>query len=1155
MDPNPPRDAALAAAVKYSDDAVVHTTVEGEIEFWSEGAERMFGYTTAEARGRSIRMLYPAESWCGRRAYAASFSRDARQSEARLTAKCGREITAIVTAFEVAAGRDGRALGTIYRDVSEQRRIERRLHYKDALANLLQTLIDVANEAETAETALAEGLRLICRHHGWVLGHAVVFAPYARIPALALWHTEQDVRFAPFVELSRRFDYARACPEFLGLVLASREPAWVSDFSVVAPSPRVSALVCAGVRSGFGFPVVVGGEVIGALEFFSDERRAPDALLLESIGRVARSFARAIERQRAFDEKACLAAIVEGASDAIVARSLDGVITSWNPAAERLLGYTAEEALGRSITMTLSPDRHFLVDANNERLRRGELIERQETPRLRKDGTIVHADANVSPVRDRSGAVIGAAVILRDISDTVENRRMLVRKVQLTGLMQTLTRTANEAATPDDALHSCLKLIAEYGRWDAARLVRFEPSGGRTVSALASHGSSGAADADSEWLYASGEPLVPSLLESHDALWIEESDLPAGLARSRGVKCALVFPVVANGAALALLEFYATAARERDTLLVDSVPTIASQLARIIERHGFAAEVAKSEQRLRAILDSEPACVKLVGADGALIEMNRAGLEFLEADSIDEVRSCGFIEVVVPEHRQRFRDSMQRTIAGERCNLEFEIVGLKGTRRWVESHTAPFAAHAGAPAAMLAVTRDITDRKRAEARVDYFAQHDALTALPNRTLFQDRVRVAIAHAKRRSEPVGVMIVALDRFRKVNESFGYDVGDELLRQVAARITSTLREVDTLARLGADQFAVLIEGGRSLRDLGGVADKIHAALAVPIPAAGQALYVTASTGIASYPAHAADSHALLEAAERAMNMVKEEGGSAYLTSKGPRGASAGEYGIEAALRNAMALGELAVHYQPKIDLRTGAITGAEALLRWTSRDLGPVSPERFIPIAEESGLIVPIGEWVLETACAEAAAWQREGHPLHVAVNLSPRQFRQGDLPATVARVLCETGLPPQCLELEITESTAMANPMKAAHIMTELHAIGVRLSVDDFGTGYSSLSYLREFPLDCLKIDRSFVSDICTSASGDAIVRATIALAHSLQLEVVAEGVETIEQHQRLTSLGCDEGQGFLYGAAMPAVRFQGVLSSGEPLLPELARRG
>jgi EAL domain-containing protein (putative c-di-GMP-specific phosphodiesterase class I) len=349
---------------------------------------------------------------------------------------------------------------------------------------------------------------------------------------------------------------------------------------------------------------------------------------------------------------------------------------------------------------------------------------------------------------------------------------------------------------------------------------------------------------------------------------------------------------------------------------------------------------------------------------------------------------------------------------------------------------------------------------------------------------------------------------------------------------------LRETDTLARLGGDQFAVLLEACSSCCEAQRVAEHVQRLLASPFRLGEHELFISASIGIACYPAHAADAHTLLETAEHVTSRVKEEGGGAHRFAEAERrNISVTQYGVEAALRNALRREELQVHYQPKIDFRTGKITGAEALLRWTHPELGIVSPAGFIPIAEETGLIVPIGTWVLETACRQAVAWRRAGRLATVSVNLSPRQFRQEDLTATVERALTATGLPGHCLELEITESTTMANPARAAQVMAELHALGVILSLDDFGTGYSSLSYLRQFPLDCLKIDKSFVRDICTSPGDEAIVAATIALAHGLRLRVVAEGVETLTQHEQLSRLGCDFGQGFLYGVPMPVKEF------------------
>jgi diguanylate cyclase (GGDEF)-like protein len=384
---------------------------------------------------------------------------------------------------------------------------------------------------------------------------------------------------------------------------------------------------------------------------------------------------------------------------------------------------------------------------------------------------------------------------------------------------------------------------------------------------------------------------------------------------------------------------------------------------------------------------------------------------------------------------------------------------------------------------------------------------------------------------------------LDRFKRVNEGLGLDAGDELLRQVAARLKETLRDVDTVARLGADEFSILVESMRASADITAVAEKLIEAFARPFDVNGSEIVAVPSIGVTSYPDGVDDSQKLLEQAEIAMDRVKREGGGGYrLYDTEPATIRGGHLDLEMRLRHALERGELDLHYQPKVRLLDGAITGAEALLRWDCPGLGPVSPAKFIPVAEESGLIVPIGEWVLRAACAQMRTWHKLGHAFGIAVNLSPRQFRQKDLSGAVADALRRSGLAPDHLELEITEGTAMANAEQTVKVLGSLHDLGVRLSVDDFGTGYSSLSYLKRFPLDNLKIDRSFVLDVGNDVNGEAIVHATIALARSLKLKTIAEGVETKAQRDFLARAGCDEMQGYLFSRPLPAAEFQALIT-------------
>ncbi|HET7032323.1 MAG TPA: EAL domain-containing protein, partial [Casimicrobiaceae bacterium] len=415
---------------------------------------------------------------------------------------------------------------------------------------------------------------------------------------------------------------------------------------------------------------------------------------------------------------------------------------------------------------------------------------------------------------------------------------------------------------------------------------------------------------------------------------------------------------------------------------------------------------------------------------------------------------------------------------------------------------------------------------------------------PNRTLLADRVGQAIARAHRSGGKLAVLFLDLDRFKNVNDSFGHAVGDMLLTAVSARLTASRREEDTVARLGGDEFIVSIPDVADAAEAEAVAARILSDLAKPFTINGHQLHADVSIGIALYPRDGDTAETLMRNADTAMYHAKESGRgnyqffSAQLTERVSRRLS-----TETNLRRALERGEFSVHYQPLMNLALGRVDGAEALLRWPQQDERLVSPVEFIPIAEETGLIVPLGEWVLLEACAQAQAWQALHPGLRIAVNLSARQFRQKNLIGMIEQVLGESRLHPSLLELELTEGMLMHNVEEATHILARLDEIGVRLAIDDFGTGYSSLSYLKRFPIHTLKIDRSFVRDISTDPDDAAIVTAIVAMARSLNLRVTAEGVETEEQAAFLRSLTCDQAQGFHFGRPMPAAEFAARLNT------------
>lgn len=446
----------------------------------------------------------------------------------------------------------------------------------------------------------------------------------------------------------------------------------------------------------------------------------------------------------------------------------------------------------------------------------------------------------------------------------------------------------------------------------------------------------------------------------------------------------------------------------------------------------------------------------------------------------------------------------------------------------------------------VAVFSDITKRKKDEEQIRRQANFDALTGLPNRTLFLDRLSRAIATARREGWLIGLLFVDLDRFKAVNDSMGHVYGDRLLEQVAGRLTTCVRESDTVARLGGDEFTIILPDVGRAEDAAMIAEKIIERLATPFTIESNDLFIGASVGITLYPSDAEDAATMLRHSDIAMYRAKEAGRNGYRFFTQEMNTHAVERSrLERDLRRALERGQLELHYQPIVDLDSGEVVSAEALLRWHHPERGDVSPETFIPLAEETGLIGPIGEWVLWTACTHAASWQKPGLPsLAVSVNLSSRQIKLGLSVETVSRVLRETGLDPHLLTFEITESLIMDDAEHSIAWLNALKETGVKISIDDFGTGYSSLSYLKRFPVDTVKIDRSFVRDVTEDPDDAILVGAIIAMTHSLKMKVVGEGGETPEQVAFLRSHGCNMMQGYYYGRPVAPEEFSARIAGG-----------
>ncbi|HEY8976036.1 MAG TPA: EAL domain-containing protein [Burkholderiaceae bacterium] len=492
------------------------------------------------------------------------------------------------------------------------------------------------------------------------------------------------------------------------------------------------------------------------------------------------------------------------------------------------------------------------------------------------------------------------------------------------------------------------------------------------------------------------------------------------------------------------------------------------------------------------------------------------------------------------DDREPLRVRMESLAPDEEVELEYRVCPPGRETRHVVMRVYVVRDGEGRDVRRAGVVQDVTERKAQEARIEHLAYHDGLTGLPNRTMLMDRLGQALSQAQRLEQQVAVLFLDLDRFKPINDSLGHLVGDQLLREIARRLRAALRENDTVARVGGDEFQVVVCNVAGATGAARIAEKLMRALGEPFTIEGQELHVTASLGVSLFPRDGASGELLLKFADIALYEAKGEGRNAYRFFSPEMNAQAhGRLRLENDLRRAVERGELELHYQPQLDLAIGEVCAVEALVRWRHPERGLVLPNQFIPMAEETGLVLGIGEWVLGEACRQVAQWQREGlvrgsAPLRVAVNISARQLQRPGLDGAVRRALADSGLPAACLELEITESSVMLDPQHAQSVLQSLRELGVQLSIDDFGTGYSSLAYLKRLPLDRLKIDRSFIGGIPTDSDDAAIVETIIVMTHKLGLRVIAEGVETLEQRLQLVRQGCDEMQGFLLAHPVPA---------------------
>lgn len=571
----------------------------------------------------------------------------------------------------------------------------------------------------------------------------------------------------------------------------------------------------------------------------------------------------------------------------------------------------------------------------------------------------------------------------------------------------------------------------------------------------------------------------------------------------------------------------------------------------VTERKESSQALREAERRYYQLFENALEGIFRTTLDGQYLDANPALARIYGFDSPPElIQSRKDIRnelYVDPSRREEFMTLVRDR--GSVSGFESQVYRKNGEVIWISENARAVYDPAGELACYEGTVEDVTERKIYQARIEQQANYDTLTGLANRSLLNDRLYQAIQTAASHGTRLAVVFVDLDRFKYINDSLGHHVGDELLRAMAERLRASVRESDTVARLGGDEFVLLISGQGEPETIAVVLERMLSDISQPWTISQGDFNITCSMGVALYPDDGSNAQELLKHADSAMYRAKDKGRNNFQFFTAELNELITErLELENKLRRALERDQFSLHFQPRVDMHSRRIIGAEALLRWSPADQEPVPPARFIPVAEEIGLIVPIGRWVLNQACAQNKAWQDAGlPPLIVSVNVSVRQFRQDNFVQTIGDVLRDTGLEARYLEIELTESAVMHDADQFIAMLNELNDLGVQISIDDFGTGYSSLSYLKRFPVDRLKVDRSFVHDIANDVDDATIVRTVIALGHNLGLKVVAEGVETEQQLEFLRANHCDELQGYYFGMPMPATEFVNVLSKNEPL--------
>ncbi|MDD2266918.1 EAL domain-containing protein [Sulfuricurvum sp.] len=851
--------------------------------------------------------------------------------------------------------------------------------------------------------------------------------------------------------------------------------------------------------------------------------------------------------------------------DLIWLKDINGVYLLCNPMFERFFGAKEDEIVGKSDYDFVNAElADFFREKDRLAMEKNGLSINEEWVTFADDGHRALLETIKTPMRDETGTLLGILGIARDITVHYNHEMRNQQLSNLYGALSHCNKTIVRAETPEELfIEVCKGIVSDNGivmAWIAlidssGEYVRVAASYGDTHHYLEGIEISILADIPS------GKGPTGTAIRENRPYWCQDflNDPVTEPWHERGAnagwKGSAALPIHLNGKVIGAFTVYADkpdafdqSSQELLTEMAMDISFAMENFDRETKRKKANADLLKTEKLLEEM--SSAAHIggwKINLKNGLGIWTKEASLIY-DLEPSDEVTLATGLSIFHGPWREKAQTALDTIIRdGVSRELELQMTTQKGNQKWVRM-IASAIRESGEITQIQGSVQDITAQKLAEEKVQWLAHYDSLTELPNRTLLNDRVKYAISIAYRAQEPVALLFLDLDHFKNINDSLGHSIGDDLLIQVSKRIQSIVRDEDTLSRQGGDEFVILLPG----TDADGaahVAEKIIDVISEPYYIQQHELTITPSIGIALYPIDGKNAELLFQSADAAMYRAKHDGRNCYrFVTPEIQARSTRNLELENALRNAVKRDELELYYQPQISIETGGIVGAEALLRWNHPIFGMISPVEFIPIAEESGQIVTIGEWVLRRALGQLKSWISEGiEPFLMAVNLSAIQFRHPQLVSLILSILDELQLPTHYLELELTEGIAMENPLHAIELMKELDSHGIRMSIDDFGTGYSSLNYLKKFRVYKLKIDQSFIHDITENSEDKSIVQTIINMANSLNMITIAEGVETAEQLSLLRENGCKEVQGYYFSKPLPAQEFKAYVLN--PTLP------